>query len=67
MGSVLLGEVFQACPAVDLVLAGHTHRQRTVQVGRITAMTSPVGYVAQWDGSTPEEVACERLTVVELT
>ena len=66
MGSVRLGEVLQSCPAVELVLAGHTHRQCTVQVGRITAMTSPVGYASQWQGSTPEDVARERLKVVEL-
>lgn len=67
MGSVLLGEVFQTCPTVELVLAGHTHCQRTVQEGRIIAMTSPVGYAADWRGSTPAEVARERLKVVELT
>ena len=66
MGSVRLGEVFQACPAVELVLAGHTHRQLTVQVGRITAMTSPVGYTSQWHGSTPYDVARERLRMVDL-
>ena len=43
MGSVLLGEVWQSCPKVTLVLAGHTHRQITVQVGRIIVLTSPEG------------------------
>src|SRR5262249_38408848 len=67
MGSVLLGEVVQACPAVELVLAGHIHHPLTIQVGRITAMTSPVGYASQWHGSTPYDVARERLRIVELT
>jgi hypothetical protein len=67
MGSVLLGEVFQACPAVELVLAGHTHRQLTVQVGRITALTSPVGYASQWQGRLPDDVARQCLRIVELT
>ncbi len=67
MGSVLLGEVFQACPAVELVLAGHTHRQLTVQVGRITALTSPVGYASQWQGRSPDDVARQCLRIVELT
>jgi hypothetical protein len=51
---------------VELVLAGHTHRQLTLQVGRITAMTSPVGYASQWHESTAYDVARERLKVVEL-
>jgi predicted phosphodiesterase len=67
MGSVLLGEVWQSCPKVTLVLAGHTHRQLTVQVGRMTACTSPVGYAWQWDGSTPYAVARDRLRVIDLT
>jgi hypothetical protein len=67
MGSVLLGEVWQACPKVTLALAGHTHRQLTVQVGRMTALTSPVGYARQWEGSTPYAVAHDRLRVVDLT
>ena len=67
MGSVLLGEVWQSCPKVTLVLAGHTHRQLTVQVGRMTALTSPVGYARQWDGSTPYAVARDRLRVIDLT
>jgi hypothetical protein len=67
MGSVLLGEVWQSCPKVTLVLAGHTHRQITVQVGRMTAFTSPVGYARQWDGSPPYAVARDRLRVIDLT
>jgi hypothetical protein len=67
MGSALLGEVWQSCPKVTLVLAGHTHRQLTVQVGRMTAFTSPVGYARQWDGSTPYAVARDRLRVIDLT
>jgi hypothetical protein len=67
MGSVLLGEVWQSCPKVTLVLAGHTHRQLTVQVGPMTALTSPVGYARQWEGSTPYAVARDRLRVIDLT
>jgi hypothetical protein len=67
MGSVLVGEVWQSCPKVTLVLAGHTHRQLTVQVGRVTALTSPVGYARQWDGRTPYAVARDRLSVIDLT
>jgi len=67
MGSVLLGEVFQSCPKVELVLAGHTHRQVTVQVGRITALTSPVGYARQWNASTPYTVARDCLRIIDLT
>ena len=67
MGSVLLGEVWQSCPKVTLVLAGHTHRRLTVQVGHMTALTSPVGYAQQWDGSTPYAVARDRLRVLDLT
>jgi predicted phosphodiesterase len=67
MGSVLLGEVWQSCPKVTLVLAGHTHRQLTVQVGRMTALTSPIGYARQWEGSTPYAVARDRLRVIDLT
>jgi len=67
MGSILLCEAFQACLPVDPVLAGHTHRQLTVQVGRITALTSPVGYATQWGESTPYDVARARLRLVEIT
>jgi hypothetical protein len=67
MGSILLGEVWQSCPKVTLVLAGHTHRQLTVQVGRVTALTSPVGYARQWHGRTPYAVARDRLRVIDLT
>jgi hypothetical protein len=67
MGSSLLGEVWQSCPKVTLALAGHTHRQLTVQVGHIRALTSPVGYAQQWHGSTPSAVARDRLRVIDLT
>jgi hypothetical protein len=67
MGSVLLGEVWQSCPKVTLALAGHTHRQLTVQVGHMTALTSPIGYVRQWHGRTPYAVARDRLRVIDLT
>jgi hypothetical protein len=65
MGSVLLGEVWHSCPKVTLALAGHTHRQITVQAGHTTALTSPVGYARQWDGSTPSAVARDRLRVLD--
>jgi Icc-related predicted phosphoesterase len=66
MGSVLLGEIWQSCPKVTLALAGHTHRQITVQVGHTTALTSPVGYAQQWDGRTLSAVARDRLSVIDL-
>lgn len=66
MGSTLLGEVFEACDKVSLVLAGHTHRQMTVQIGHIQALTSPLGYMTQWGSQTPALVAQERLRLVEL-
>jgi putative phosphoesterase len=66
MGSALLGEVLQSYPEVELVLSGHTHHQRSVQVGRITAHTSPLGYARQWQGETPLNVARQRLTFLTL-
>lgn len=66
MGSTLLGEVLQACEKVSLVLAGHTHRQMTVQMQHLRALTSPVGYVPEWEGKTPATIARERLRLVEL-
>ena len=66
MGSERLGEAFLACDKVALVLAGHTHRQVSVQLRHLRAMTSPVGYVQQWGGKDPAVVAQERLRVVEL-
>jgi hypothetical protein len=36
-------------------------------VGRMTALTSPVGYAWQWDGRTPYAVARDRLRVIDLT
>jgi len=65
MGSVRLGAVLQACPKVSLVLAGHTHRQVTVQVGQVTALTSPVGYARQWADATPLAVAQASLRVID--
>jgi hypothetical protein len=69
MGSVLLGELWQSCPKVTLVLAGHTHRKITIQVGHTTALTSPVGYAQQWNSSTstPSAVARDCLRVINLT
>jgi Icc-related predicted phosphoesterase len=67
MGSVLLGELWQSCPKVIFALAGHTHRKITIQVGHTTALTSPVGYAQQWDGSTPSAVARDCLRVIDLT
>ncbi|MGE3537399.1 MAG: metallophosphoesterase [Candidatus Tectimicrobiota bacterium] len=66
MGSTRLGETWRACEKIALVLAGHTHRQMTVQLGALQAMTSPVGYRHQWEGKTPVTVARERLRCVEL-
>ncbi|MCZ6872671.1 MAG: metallophosphoesterase [bacterium] len=66
MGSVLLGEAIQSCPQVELVLSGHTHRKQTVQVGHITAHTSPLGYARQWQNQTPRDIARERLSIIEI-
>jgi 3',5'-cyclic AMP phosphodiesterase CpdA len=66
MGSVVLGAILQACPAVERVLAGHTHRKLSVQVGQITAHTSPLGYVRQWREHTPLAVAHERLSFLDI-
>lgn len=66
MGSVLLGEALQACPQVELVLAGHTHRQQTVRIGHLTAYTSPLGYARQWQARTTMQIARQRLSVLEI-
>jgi hypothetical protein len=66
MGSVLLGDLLQSVPAVELVLSGHTHRQLSVQVGQILARTSPVGYPQQWQDQTPLAVARQRLSFLDL-
>ena len=66
MGSVALGEAFHACPKVILVLAGHTHRQISVQIGALTALTSPVGYAHQWQGRTPSMIARNCVRVIDL-
>jgi predicted phosphodiesterase len=66
MGSLLLGDVLQTCPKVELVLSGHTHRKLTVQVGRIVAHTSPLGYARQWQERTSLAVARERLSFLDI-
>jgi 3',5'-cyclic AMP phosphodiesterase CpdA len=67
MGSARLGNLLLEWPEVELVLAGHTHRQVTVQVGHIMATTSPLGYARQWRSQSPREVACERLTFLDIS
>lgn len=66
MGSALLGDALQACPQVELVLSGHTHRKQTVRIGRLTAHTSPLGYARQWQTQTPLQIAHQRLSVLEI-
>ena len=66
MGSVLFGELLQSIPEVEIVLSGHTHRKLSVQVGRVAAHTSPLGYAHQWQPQRPVEVAHERLTILDL-
>ncbi|GIX47564.1 MAG: serine/threonine protein phosphatase [Candidatus Tectimicrobiota bacterium] len=66
MGCSALGEAIQQVPEVALALAGHTHRPCTVTLGQLTACTSPLGYAWQWQGRTPQEMACDRLRLVHL-
>lgn len=66
MGSTRLGEMLLQWPEIELVLAGHTHRQVSVRVGHITAKTSPLGYARQWRSQSAREVARDRLTFLDI-
>ncbi len=67
MGSQNLGDVCQTEPRVSHVVFGHTHHAMRCEVGPITAICSPIGYLFDVPRDGLRTYVQKRLTVFELS
>lgn len=64
MGSVALGALYDGFPAIRLVVAGHTHAPRRLELGGRQVVVSPFGY--HFLGEFPADLR-ERVALFDLT
>ena len=66
MGNRSMGELILSFPKVELVLSGHSHFIRRIDVDGINAYLSAVGYAFNWPTNNLEEMSHRSVTLLEL-
>ena len=66
MGSEGLGRIILEESAVSHVICGHSHIKSHLNIGKVSAMKSPVGYPREWSIKDLHELAKDRLDFFEI-
>jgi hypothetical protein len=65
-GSEEMEKAIKSCPLVTTALCGHSHVKKDVMIGKIRAMTNPVGYLKKEHSKMLAEIAAEKITMLEI-